>query len=42
MALTKNDEDPTASTPVGNEADRMQRREHLAAHTLSCALVMHR
>jgi hypothetical protein len=32
--VTKSDEEPTSFTPVGNEADRMQRSEHLAAHTI--------
>jgi hypothetical protein len=32
----------TSLTPVGNGADLIQRREPLAAHMISCALIMHR
>lgn len=34
ICITNNDEERTSFTPVGNEADLMQRREHLTAHTI--------
>jgi hypothetical protein len=34
LPFTKNDEEPTAFTPVHNEADLMQRREPLAVPTI--------
>jgi hypothetical protein len=34
LVFTKNDEEPTSFTSVRPEADRTQRREHFAAHTI--------
>jgi hypothetical protein len=34
LVFTKNDEESITFPPVGNEADLLQRREPLAAHTI--------
>jgi len=41
-SVTKTDDEPTSFTLVGNEVDRIQRREHRAAPTISCALRVNR